>query len=218
MNPRWLLSCWMPAIRMSAHIAWAKWKIIWIQCWICVLLDLRGAKKLDSFSKEINFISEFRMKETSLNGRFSRPQPMHQCKGANTTIARNKCTRHRCCDKIEVFEMISSIVHRSVCIVHTLLWLWCHFVIIFMPHFFFFLFIWFKTHCDHSLYLLAIMRKRVCVCVCWSIDRMSLFTTKRNKRMAIRKIIVRCAVVADVVCVLFGIGMFILCNNVAHLE
>lgn len=164
-SSRWLLSCWMPAIRMSAHyIAWQKWKYSESNVDMCSV-GFTWCKKLDSFSKEINFISEFRMKETSLNGRFSRPQPMHQCKGANTTIARNKCTCHRCCDKIEVFEMISSIVYRSVCIVHTLLWLWCHFVIIFMPHFFFFLFIWFKTHCDHSLYLLAIMSERVCVCM-----------------------------------------------------
>lgn len=158
----------------------AKWKYSETNVDMCSV-GFTWCKKLDSFSKEINFISEFRMKETSLNGRFSRPQPMHQCKGANTTIARNKCTRHRCCDKIEVFEMISSIVHHSVCIVHTLLWLWCHFVIIFMPHFIFFLFIWFKTHCDHSLYLLAIMSERVCVYVGRSIAWASSTLNETNE-------------------------------------
>lgn len=150
MNPRWLL-----AVRMSAHCTHCKWNIL--NCvYGCAVLERR--KKLDAFSKEINFIFEFRMKETSFNGDLN---VRKRCKGANTQQSRaTNALDHRCCDKIEVFEMISSIVQFAS--IHTLLCgcVWCHFVIIFMPHNFFFVavvLLQFETHCDHSSYSLDLV-------------------------------------------------------------
>lgn len=109
------------------------------------------------------------------------------CKGANTTIAQRIHSPNRCCDKIEVFQVISSIRFANHPISsNTLLWLCDAILLLFSCHILFSSFSSKHIARSFSPYLLGSL-----VCVCFRLDdRMSSLPLNETNRMAIRKIIV----------------------------